>query len=53
MEYRLEKILFAVKESEIICITGGTEQMNRILALEVQIEKKKKKKVCFYIGQKN
>lgn len=46
----LNKAKTVVKEAEIICINGGTEQMNGALALEAQIEKKK---ICYYIGSKD
>lgn len=46
----LNKAKPAVKESEIVCITGGTEQMNRALVLEARVEKKK---VCCYVGAKD
>jgi len=46
----LNKAKTAVKEAEIICVSGGTEQMNKALALEAQMEKKK---VCYYIGSKD
>jgi ABC-type lipoprotein release transport system permease subunit len=37
----------AVEDAKIVCITGGTETMNKALLLEAM---KRNKKVCYYVG---